>query len=131
MASYWEYWRLARGTRQDRLAIERARHPAREAIDEAVEAGNPSVVQILVALAEAAPSDEDAGLVGAGPIEDLISTHGQRLACRDGSQLLDELDAAARRSPRFRRALQSAWMGDEVPTSVRERLGRFFKTPGA
>lgn len=125
---YWEYWRLSRGTRDDRIHAG-GRRRSHEAVDDAVEAGEPGVVELLVALAEAAPSEEDAGLIGAGPIEELLSCHAARLATPAGADLVDAIDTAARRSARFRRALKSAYMGDEVPMPVKSRLGRFFAAP--
>ena len=47
----------------------------------------------------------------------------------EGAALLDELATAARTSPRFRRALRSVDIGDEVPKEVRERLDRFLESP--
>lgn len=125
---YWEHWRLAEGDREERLRAERG-SVAHERVSDAVESGNPDVVELLVALAEAAPSDSDAGLIGAGPLEELLSVHGARLVTRDGAQLLDAIDTGARRSARFRRALRSAYMGDEVPAPVRSRLQRFLGPP--
>ena len=129
VTAYWEHWRLLRGNRQERLAAERRPDLARQVIDEAVESGEPSAVSLLVALAEAAPSDYDAVLVGAGPLEDLLVAHGRRLARPEGVALLEEIDAAARRSRRFRQALASVWVHDEVPEEVRGRLFRFFESP--
>ena len=129
VAAYWEQWRLPRGNREERVTAENAKDWAGEAVDDAVDAGQPSVVALLVALAEGAPSEEDAGLVGAGPLEDLLVAHGRRMAQPDDAALLDELDTAARRSARFRRALSSVWVGEEVPREVRQRLFRFFQTP--
>jgi hypothetical protein len=124
---YWEHWRRSRGDRADRLEAEKGSR-ARDVVYDAVQAGDPAVIELLAALAEAAPSEEDAGLVGAGPLEDLLSVHGARLARADGSALLEAIDTAARRSVRFRRALRSAYMGDEIPVPVKQRLGRFFRT---
>ena len=121
---YWEHWRLFRGSRADRLEAQK-RNVSVEVLYDSVQEGGPGVIELLVALAEAAPSDDDAGLVGAGPLENLLSLHGSRLATADGSALLDVIDTAARRSPRFRCALRSAYMGDEVPASVRTQLRRF------
>lgn len=125
--AYWDDWRLFRGTREERLAREDSRsyEDADSLVDDEVERGDPSVVDLLVALAEAAPSDEDAGLVGAGPIEELLSTHSGRLRTAEGAALLDAIDTAARRNSRFRRALRSAFMGDEVPIAVKERLAKY------
>ena len=129
VAAYWEQWRLRRGNREERVTAENAKDWPGGAVDDAVEAGQPSVVALLVALAEGAPSEEDAGLVGAGPLEDLLVVHDRRMAQPDGAALLDELDTSARRRACFRRALSSVWVGVEVPREVRQRLFRFFQTP--
>lgn len=128
LRDYWEYWRLARGCREERLQAGELRHP-HDGVADAVEAGDPSVVDLLVALAEAAPSDSDAGLIGAGPLEELLSVHRGRLATAGGADLLDAIDVAARRSSRFRRALQSVDMGAEVSEAVKQRLQRFSEPP--
>jgi hypothetical protein len=122
---YWKHWRRSGGDRADRLEAQKGSW-AHDVVYDAVEAGDPAVIELLAALAEAAPSEEDAGLVGAGPLEDLLSVHGVSLLTAEGSALLEAIDAAARRSVRFRRALRSVYMGDEVPAPVTQRLGRFF-----
>lgn len=121
---YWEHWRRSRGNREDRLEAEEGSR-SHDLVDAAVRAGEPSVIDLLVDLAEAAPSDDDARLVGAGPLEELLSVHRGRLAVAEGAALVEAIDAAARHSPRFRRALGSVHMGDEIPAFVRARLGRF------
>lgn len=128
VSAYWESWRLRRGNREERLSAQRADQWADAAVDDAVEDGQPSSVALLVALAESAPSEGDAGLVGAGPLESLLVAHGRRMSQPEGAALLDKLDAAARTSQRFRRALRSVDVGDEVPRAVRERLFRFLQS---
>jgi hypothetical protein len=126
--NYWEHWRLARGDRAQRLCTQRG-STGHESVREAVEVGDPAVVDLLVALAEAAPSEDDAGLIGAGPLEALLSAHAALLATGEGAPLLDAIDVGARRSARFRRALRSAYMGDEVPAAAKSRLQRFLDSP--
>lgn len=125
---YWEHWRLARGNREERLRAQRGLE-AHNHVHDAVEEGDPTVVDLLVALAEAAPTEEDAGLIGAGPLEALLSVHAALLATGKGAPLLDAIDVGARRSARFRRALRSAYMGDEVPAVAKSRLERFLESP--
>lgn len=129
VGAYWEGWRILRGNRDERLSAEHRDRWADNAVEDAVEGGQPSSVALLVALAEGAPSDDDAGLIGAGPLEDLLAVHGQRMFRPAGAALLEQLDAAARTSPRFRRALRSVNVGDEVPVEVREQLFRFLRAP--
>jgi hypothetical protein len=129
VAAYWEHWRLAVETARNGLPQSKEPDVTREVIDEAVEEGDPSVVALIVALAEAASSDDDVALVGAGPLEDLLVKHGRSLARPQGAALLKEIDAAARRSPRFRQALGSVWLDQEVEAAVRRQLFRFFDAP--
>lgn len=129
VGAYWKSWRLRRGNRDERLSAEHGDHWADDAVDDAVEGGEPASVALLVALAEGAPSQDDASLIGAGPLENLLVAHGRRMSQPEGAELLEELDAAARTSPRFRRALRSVHVGDEVPKGVRERLFRFLQAP--
>jgi hypothetical protein len=85
------------------------------ACDDAV----PGVVGALVALAEAADGDNDLiGLVGAGPLENLVSHSG------NGLRVLPEVEQAARQSPAFRAALRRVALGDDVPLPVATRLGK-------
>jgi hypothetical protein len=80
------------------------------------------VVDVLVSLAESAQSPEDVGIVGAGPIEDLLSEHGSCLATTEGSAMLDQLADNSRTNKKFRRALGSVWHQSEIPLVVRKRL---------
>ena len=125
VADYWEHWRLARGDRAERLRAQGA-NVAHDYVSDAVEDGAPAVVDLIVALAEGAPSDGDVGLIGAGPLEELLSLHSTRLATVGGAALLDAIDAGARRSEPFRRVLRSALMGAELPAAVKGRLQRFL-----
>ena len=86
---------------------------ARAACDDAV----PGVVEALIALAETAGGDEDLlSMVGAGPIEDLVSHSG------NGVAVLPAVDRAARRNIAFRAALRFVWVGADLPTAVKVRL---------
>jgi hypothetical protein len=84
-----------------------------EACDDAV----PGVVDALVVLAEAVDGDADVlGLVGAGPLEDLVSHSG------NGLRVLDEVDRAAQHHPALRAALRAVVLGEDVPQPVLTRL---------
>ena len=119
---FWREHRLSQGTRQERLEASGA---AWGEVDDLLDGPASEVVRMLVALAEAAPSEEEAGLVGAGPIEELVARRARQFGNEEGRALLEELDAAARRSARFRSALAFAFFGDEVPKGVRDQLQRF------
>lgn len=81
------------------------------------------IVEVLVKLAETAPSDDEVGHIGAGPIEDLLYENRERLG-QPKDELLEQIDEAARRSSRFRRGLSSALLVD-LPEAAVQRLGRF------
>lgn len=84
------------------------------------EEGGPHAIEVLLTLARATDGDVgDLGLVGAGPLEDLISHEGH------GLRLLDEIETAARREPLFARAMTSVWLAADVPETVRRRLAIF------
>ncbi|NEN51854.1 hypothetical protein G3R41_13065 [Modestobacter muralis] len=73
----------------------------------------PGVVEALVVLAESAAGDADLlAMIGAGPMEHLLSHSGHGLA------VLPDADRAARRSQAFRTALGSVLLGSGVPKPV-------------
>lgn len=72
-------------------------------------------LEAVLALVDAADAEE-LGMVGAGPLEDLIRCEPM------GEDLLTVIDDLAQRSPRFRSALSGVWLGDDVPEVARNRL---------
>jgi Family of unknown function (DUF6869) len=56
---------------------------------------------LLRVLLEASESDEDLAVVAAGPLEEMLIAQG--------AAVIDELEAEASRSPRFRRLLSGVW----------------------
>lgn len=88
-----------------------------EEVNAAVQDANPDVVDLLVALAEAATDDQALAYLGAGPVEDLIRLHG--------AQYLEAIDHAARTNKSFRTALRCVWYGDDVDPVLVARLQRF------
>ncbi len=126
--SYWQYHRLCRGTREDRLLA--SQHMwAVDAVAEAVQKGEPSVISLLIALVEGAPNDDEVRVVGAGELEDLLVTHRKRLARPEGRELLGALDTAARTNGRFRRAMRSVFLQQEEISDEVRRLFRFLDPP--
>jgi hypothetical protein len=116
--AYFEFWRLF--TAEDRA--ERLRsdgyHWALEEVDELVEVQPSEAVPVLVALADAAPDEHALGLLGAGDLENLINHHGS-------DAVIDAVVSAARRNPRFRKALTEAWYDEYVSPEVCARLRAF------
>ena len=90
---WWEYHRLASGTRPQRKALEAGSPEAavagRDAVMEAMEAGGLAALSLVLALLDAAPEDDDVALVGAGPLEELLHGHGVSLR--------QDVEAVARR----------------------------------
>ena len=103
---WWEYHRLARGTREERKALESGKSAdvvvAKERVDELVELGEPDVIDLLEALIDNNTTDATVAVVGAGPLEDLIHEHGDAL--------VEPIVAKARQSRSFAQALSSVWL---------------------
>ena len=85
-----------------------------------------SAVHLLRYLAEAVPPDVSPLPVGVGPLEDLLAIHAHTLRSPDGEIVVQAIDEAARQSPEFRLALQSVYLGTDLPNEVRARLERFL-----
>jgi hypothetical protein len=71
--------------------------------------------QVVLSLLEAAPNEKVLGNIGAGPIEDLLSSDPERVA-----QLIE---SEANNNPRLRRALAHVWQ-HRTPEDVFERVKR-------
>lgn len=120
IAAYWRFQSLAKSkSREDRLASDKLIW-AHDTVCDAMSRGGDEAVKLLVDLAEAAPDDHAVGMVGTGPIEDLLAEHG--------AAVVDALDLSARTHARLRLALRSVYWGD-LPTVVVERLRRYEAPP--
>jgi hypothetical protein len=120
---WWQYQRLSVGTRCDRKGLELGEPQdvvaAAEAVDACVLDGGPEALGLVAALLRAADSDDDLGLVGAGPLEDLLHRHG--------AALIDSIDDLARRDPQFAKALRGVWWSpDDAGADVTQRLSRWI-----
>jgi hypothetical protein len=62
-------------------------------------------LSLVVALLDAAPSDDDAAMVGVGPLEELPQAHRSELGSR--------VAALAGQHARLRVALDAVWLDDE------------------
>lgn len=117
---WWEFQHLSRGSREQRKALEGG-SPASawagvRAIDEFILGGGPTACEVVAALVGGAKDDDEVALVGAGPLEDLLHTHGEAL--------VDDVDRFARQDSRFRRALSAVWLGNGLSDATTERLAR-------
>ena len=120
---WWRYQRLSVGSRAERKALEVGKPghavAAEKAVDDRVRSGGLDALHLVAALVRAAETDDDLALVGAGPLEDLLT--------RNGAALVDEIDDLARRDPQFARALAAVWWSaDDAGPEVTVRLGRWI-----
>jgi hypothetical protein len=116
VAGWWDYTRRARGSRDDRKGLEMGEPTttvaAYERVSEIVrEVGGPEAVALVLALLDSAPSPADLVDVAAGPLEDLLAEHWD--------EVIDEIEAAARRGGPIRRALTSVYLTGPRETRLR------------
>jgi len=110
--------RRAEGTRDERRAFEIASFPNVEAVEALIEREDSATVEYLMALCEAAPSDELLGVMAADFVYSLLYQHADTF--------LEDIDRAARGHPRFRSALAAAFLGwSDLSPRVRERLEKY------
>ncbi|MEY9837995.1 DUF6869 domain-containing protein [Streptacidiphilus sp. EB103A] len=120
---WWEGQRLATGTRVERkrwsLGEPSAVFAGHEAARERIEQGGVRALEFVMALLRSSQDDSGGAQVGAGPLEDLITEHGNELSL--------QIEELARRCPTFRRALASVSLdsGTLVP-AAEERLARWI-----
>jgi hypothetical protein len=95
-----------------------------EWVDDAARVGSDDVIDLLVALADAAADDFALGYLGAGPVEDLVNNHGERL--------IDAIETAASEHPAFAGTLSgiNTSSATEAEKMVERRLARFQTPPG-
>lgn len=70
--AYWRQYQLSQSQDPVDLAMADSLFHVWEEVEEAAQFGKPEVVDLLVALADAAPNDLALATLGAGPVEDLI-----------------------------------------------------------
>jgi hypothetical protein len=117
VAAYWRHHRLAVSEDPTERADADVWFWAWEEVDEAVLDASPGIVELLIALAKAAPNDEARCYLGAGPLRDLIRRHG--------AEFVDEIDQAAQTSKSFQVALRCVWYGADTNEAIVNRLRRF------
>jgi len=119
--AYWKNYTLTAGDRQLRLDAEDW-FWAWEDVDTAVREPSPQTLDLLLALANAAPDDKALAYLGAGPFEDLINWNG--------IEFVDQIEQCARRDPAFREALANVRLSSNIPAIVRDRLAVFIRSAG-
>ncbi len=85
-------------------------------MDTLVDNRDVRTVDLIVVLAETAATTDDLGHLGAGVMEDLLTHQSTTEA------VLVRAEEWWRRSPRFRAALLSMWVGHPVTPGIRDRL---------
>lgn len=121
--AWWESRRLAVGSRDDRERWSLGQPPevadGCEAAGKIVDAGGERAIELVTALLITAPDDSGVSAVGAGPLEDLVTKHGNDLSA--------QLDDLARQSAVFRRALASVWIDRGLLNpAASDRLARWI-----
>ncbi len=76
-------------------------------------------LEVVVALINGAESATEISHIAAGPLEDLVHSHG--------GELVQEVDAASRASKKFQGALGQLWCWSDLPESVR---AQYDQVPG-
>lgn len=84
-----------------------------EYVDALWQEGDRAALNRLVDLADSAPGDAELAYLGAGPVEDLVRVFGEAL--------INDIEEATGRSPRFLRALRAMYP-TLIPESIRKRM---------
>ena len=72
---------------------------------------------VVLELIRRAPSNRVLASIAAGPLEDLIRKHT--------NLIIDKVDDAARRDPKFRLCLTGVWYGKDLSPDVRARIEKY------
>lgn len=122
--AYWKEYELRRSAnRPDRLRADDF-FWAWEAVYEAGRDNPGKSLPLLVALADAAPDDAALAYLGAGPVEDLVNDHGERL--------IDAIESAAHEHLAFARTLSGInYRADTLSKKEVERRVRRLANPVA
>ena len=86
--------------------------PASHRLVKLIEARPQTAWDFILDLVEAAPNEDTLGWIGAGPLEDLLGTHGEAF--------ISAAEERVKEDPRFLLSLQNVWMRPENP--LYERL---------
>jgi hypothetical protein len=73
------------------------------------------VWQAILRILESELTDDQRALLAAGPLETLLANHGP--------EFIDEVEAEARRNPRFNKLLGGVWR-HEMPSEIWQRIER-------
>jgi hypothetical protein len=84
-----------------------------ELVTKLVESDPEPAWRVISLLVEAAPSHDVLEIIGAGPLEDFLSAHGQHF--------IERIEKRAGDDPRFRHCLATVWQGD-IPDTLWARI---------
>jgi hypothetical protein len=87
---------------------------ASEELDRLVRDDPSGALEIVGQLIEAAPNDAALAYVAAGPLETLLTFHGE--------QLIRDVEESAAKNGRFCRALSGVWTNDRMSPAVQARI---------
>lgn len=112
--------------REDRVELERGESPraqsawaARERVERMVDDGGEAAIRVILELLATAPDHKGTVAVGAGPLEDLVNSHGD--------ELVDQIEQAARQRPDFAASLRSVVVEDgSLRADTAELLARWL-----
>jgi hypothetical protein len=114
-AGWFEYIRLASGSRAERKGLELGEPAdalrAAERVREVVERGGSRAVALIAALLDAAADERAVVAVAVGPLEDLLHDHWD--------ESIDEVEKLARAEGPMRRALTSVYLTGDRETRLR------------
>lgn len=113
---YFREWEIIKsGTRAERVWLNDQPNRAADVIDEVFRTGRAGEVwECVVALIEAAPTDEALAFVAAGPLENVVRLYGDRLS--------PLIVARAETDSRLRLALQGVWGWESAPIELAPEL---------
>jgi hypothetical protein len=113
---WWTEWHTLTADR-DRPVMPSQRTPASDYLGDLAydRSRGPEAVDLVVALSELAATEQDMSDLGAGDIETLLAHH-------ERVDVLDHVEACARRHPRFAEVLTYMWVRADVGEPMRSRL---------
>lgn len=111
---------MARHSAKPDLKAQDALWWAWQYVEDAVKTNSEGILEILVALVDATDDPLELAYLGAGPLEDLVNMHGHHH--------VNGIVFFAKRDPRFRKALASAWLDDTVPKVIADQISEVLQT---
>lgn len=115
VGAWFDYVRRAGGTRAERKDLEMGEPAdaarAADRVQEIVDAGGPSAVELIAALLQGAPDEKTLIAVAAGPLENLLAEHWD--------DVIEQVETLAQDGGPIRRALSSVHLTGEREARLR------------